>query len=212
MAKFNEILAGRYNRFLQKLFQLKGGPPSAQLASEVMPVFPFFSGVEHRYLEGWNEYMQWFQVAPVAAQSGAVRMRNPQASGLLVVVEKITYIVIDATADTPAVQHGPINTDLATLVINIKNRRDARIDPQAAAVILSQAAAAGSALASGNKLMIGVGPRTNGAFSGDFIQTQNQEITIFPGDALQVIGALVNTTFTCAIMWRERALEDSELK
>jgi len=35
MAKFNEILAGRYNRFLQKLFQMKGGPPSAQLSSEI---------------------------------------------------------------------------------------------------------------------------------------------------------------------------------
>ncbi len=212
MARFNEILAGRYNRFLQKLFQLKGGPPAAQLASEVMPIFPFFSGVENRYLEGWNEYMQWFQIAAVAAQTGAVRMRNPPTSNVMVVIEKITYIVIDVTADTPAVQQGPITTDLATLVTGIKNRRDSRIDPQAASVILSQAAAAGSALASGNKLMIGVGPRANGAFSGDFIQTVDQEITVLPGDALQVIGGLVNATFTCAIMWRERPIEESELK
>src|SRR5882762_4396490 len=39
MARFNEILTGRYNRFLQKLLQMKGGPPSAQLASEIQPGF-----------------------------------------------------------------------------------------------------------------------------------------------------------------------------
>src|SRR5712691_10541637 len=91
MAKFNEILAGRYNRFLQKLFQLKGGPPSAQLASEVMPVFPFFSGREHRYLEGWNTYS--FQRAEVAtaAITSVVRIRNPVVSNTIAIFERIIF-------------------------------------------------------------------------------------------------------------------------
>src|SRR5258708_26699837 len=35
MARFNEILVGRYNRYLQKLLGIKGPPPSAQRSPEV---------------------------------------------------------------------------------------------------------------------------------------------------------------------------------
>src|SRR5467141_5154557 len=90
MARFNEILAGRYNRFLQKLFQLKGGPPAAQLASEVMPVFPFFSGVEHRYLEGWYRYYGQLSVAAIAAVGPSYQIRNPLNSEVVAVIERLT--------------------------------------------------------------------------------------------------------------------------
>ncbi len=39
MALFNEILVGRYNRFLQRLLSMKGHPPAPQLASEIQPNF-----------------------------------------------------------------------------------------------------------------------------------------------------------------------------
>ena len=33
---FNEINAGRYNRLLQRLLSIKGGPPAATLAGDVL--------------------------------------------------------------------------------------------------------------------------------------------------------------------------------
>src|SRR5258708_40367383 len=89
MARFNEILAGRYNRYLQKLFVLKGGPPSAQLASEVMPTFSFFTGVENRYLAGWDRFGNSSSQAGVAAVTSGIRLRNPLGSGTIAVDENI---------------------------------------------------------------------------------------------------------------------------
>src|SRR5467141_951604 len=115
MARFNEILAGRYNRFLQKLFQLKGGPPSAQLASEVMPVFPFFTGVEHRYLEGWDRYAIFLTQPAVAAQNSALRIRNPATSNIVIVIEGIIFKNNSGAAMALLIDHGPIGVDLGTL-------------------------------------------------------------------------------------------------
>jgi hypothetical protein len=54
MAKYNEILTGRYNRFIQKLFSMKGPAPAPQLSSDIAMQMSFFNGVENRYLEGWD--------------------------------------------------------------------------------------------------------------------------------------------------------------
>src|SRR6266851_4747570 len=56
MARFNEILVGRYNRSLQKLLSMKGQAVMPQLASELQPTFSFFSGAENRYLESWERF------------------------------------------------------------------------------------------------------------------------------------------------------------
>ncbi len=56
MARYNEILVGRYNRFLQKLLSMKGPASMPQLAGELQATFPFFNGVENRNLEGWGRW------------------------------------------------------------------------------------------------------------------------------------------------------------
>jgi hypothetical protein len=66
MARYNEILVGRYNRMLQKLFGTKGDPPSPQLAGDIQPSFGLFSGNEHRYLEAWQRYVGVIEKLAVA--------------------------------------------------------------------------------------------------------------------------------------------------
>src|SRR6266478_3124367 len=109
MAKFNEILAGRYNRFLQKLFQLKGGPPSAQLASEVMPIFPFFNGRENRWLEGWNTFALVRAENALAGFSSVVRLRNPPSSNIICIFERLLFFNFNVNS-VPALRSGPTVT------------------------------------------------------------------------------------------------------
>src|SRR5258707_1317441 len=88
MAIFNEILSGRYNRALQKIFCIKGPPPVRQLAGEIQPSHFFYSGVETRALEEWYRYgLLLSQVAGVG--QAAARLRNPTGSNRLVVLERI---------------------------------------------------------------------------------------------------------------------------
>jgi len=44
----------------------------------------------------------------------------------------------------------------------------------------------------------------------DFIGTDIQEITLLPGDALQVEDTVVNQQVVVSFIWRERLLEESE--
>src|SRR5260370_24014979 len=89
MAYTNEILVGRVNRGLQKLFGIKGPSPVPQLASDVQAVHPLFNGVENRYLDGWNRFgAQTSQGASVGNISG-FRIRNPSTSNVIAVFEKI---------------------------------------------------------------------------------------------------------------------------
>jgi hypothetical protein len=91
MAKFNEILVGRFNRALQKLLSMKGGPPSAQLATEITPNIQFNSmGQDFRALEDWYRFGIISNIGPVAAAQSGVRLRNPANSNRIAVFEKIS--------------------------------------------------------------------------------------------------------------------------
>ena len=93
MARFNEILAGRFNRALQKFLSMKGGPPAAQLASEIGAMFVFNRmGADFRYLESWNRYGVTFTIGGVALNQGTFRLRNPLGSNVIAVVEKLNFI------------------------------------------------------------------------------------------------------------------------
>src|SRR5437899_5615173 len=122
MARFNEILVGRYNRFLQKLFQIKGSPPSPQLGGDIQPSFAVFSGVENRYLEAWQKFGNTIVAAAVAAQNSAVRIRNPVASNVVAVLEKVS--IANAIADTITLNNQTADANLASTAGSI--RLDAR--------------------------------------------------------------------------------------
>lgn len=205
MARFNEILAGRYNRYLQKLFQLKGGPPAAQLASEVMPVYPFFAGRENRFLEGWSTFGHVRNIVPVAAVNGAYRIRNPVGSNLIAIFEKI--MVGFTAADQPILQLQATTGDLITPFTIIPTRWDAR-QGQIGSGLVQSDSSGGSVVALQAKMQAFF--PANGTI--DFINTDVAELPLLPGDAIQVQSGQANQGLVVTWLWRERQLEDSELK
>src|SRR5260221_11140349 len=88
MAVYNEIGIGRWNRFIQKLTDIKGGPPARQLSSEIAFQHEIFSGQEVRSLQGWDRFGLGSSVAAVVGQQSAARIRNPAGSNVVAVIEK----------------------------------------------------------------------------------------------------------------------------
>ena len=61
-----------------------------QLSSELQASFPFFNGVENRYLEGWDLFGFLIGALPGGiGNRSAIRLRNPVASNVLVVIFKL---------------------------------------------------------------------------------------------------------------------------
>lgn len=204
MAIVNEILAGRINRFAQKLFSMKGPASLRQLAGEVVTIVPLFNGAENRYLEGWERFGQLTSIGAAAGNTSEVRMRNPANSGVIAVVERITYFAT-ALLDQPTLGILTTNLDYAALVTVVASRLDARGRPRTS-MIFSAQNAAGGAGAFNTVLQIQVPVNT----TGDFIITDIQEIPLLPGDAFTVASNVVNIPIFVSWMWRERPLEDSE--
>jgi hypothetical protein len=206
MAKYNEILTGRHNRFLQKLFSMKGGPPAPQLASEIQMVHPFFHGSENRYLEGWNRFGAVINLAAVAANQSGIRLRNPTGSNIVIVLEKL-FLSLQAGVQFLAVQ-GPAGTDLATVATSAGLNFDTRGNPGCVGILSSQNNAVSVPALTSSQIYWLINALA--AISTDIILTDNQELTILPGVAHQWTVTNVNNALAMAIWWRERFLEDSE--
>lgn len=201
MARFNEIQVGRFNRFFQKLMNIKSeGGPAPQLASEIQPVHTLFHGEENRWAEGWDLYGGSLAVGAVAAQNDAYLLRNPPVSNIVAVVTRITMNV--AVASTINLRIGPTAADYTT-AFN-PGRFDARsIRPNSMCRLSGQNNAA---------------PAQQLVWSGDMttinefkeILPAGLEIPVLPGDALELETGAVNLGTRFAVFFRERFLEDSE--
>jgi hypothetical protein len=203
MARFNEILVGRYNRFLQKLLQMKGGPPSPQLSSEISVSFVLFNGAENRYLEGWNRFAIVLNaVAPPAGQRAGIRLRNPSGSNVIVVIEQV--MLGSTLADTPLLELTQISTDLTTLS-NVVGRVDSRHAQKSSTVLSKSDAATGAVLT--QQIMQWFIPA---GISQAAFNTENQELPVLPGDALSMYCGNLAQAFQVSLLWRERMLEESE--
>jgi hypothetical protein len=198
MAKFNEILAGRYNRALQKLFGMKGEVPSPQLSSEVNATVTFFWGVEMRYLEAWQRFGETFLQGAVAAQNSAVKFRNPAGSNVIAVLEKL--VIFEATADTFFIDNSGPDTDLTGA--SGGHRMDSR-GSQNSTLLVS----GGNNVATATTVY---GTNVQASIPLDVIVFEEQEIPILPGDNLLIRSLGVNVAIRVSFMWRERFLEESE--
>jgi hypothetical protein len=198
MARFNEILVGRFNRALQKFTGIKGEAPAPQLASEIMPVAPIPLGAEFRYLESWDRFFSYVLAPAGAAANSIVRLRNPVGQNVIAVLEKIT-VVNNNQGVTAAL--GPFTADLATIVN--PGRMDAR-GRFRSALILSTAAGTPAGVAT---LWSSV-PGANGVT--EVIASDIQEIQLLPGDIFEAYGNGLNTAQAFVLWWRERYLEESE--
>lgn len=205
MARFNEIQVGRYNRFIQKIFSIKGPPSMAQVAAELQPVFTFFNGAENRYLENWNRFGQSMLGTAVAAQNVAFRMRNPATSNVIAVIEKAAWSNVTAAPDQPFMQENAGTTDLAGIFTITAARFDSRGSPQPSCVL---SGGNNTASIGGSKMQAALAANS----TYDFIGTDIQEFPLLPGDILQFVSTAVNIAPFMNIWWRERFLEDSEVK
>jgi hypothetical protein len=210
MARFNEILVGRFNRFAQKYFSMKGGPVAAQLASEIGLTHEFFNGIENRSLEGWNNFWGVFPVAAFATGVGAIRFRNPKVSNVIAIFEALSFYTLVGN-DQLSVEQQPTTGDLSSSGYTNFARKDARIDAPGALVgqqptlVLSN-----SATGFTGGLLVRYQAAVTANQTYDAIKTHDQEVVLAPGDALQLSSNVANTLVFFNAMWRERFLDDGE--
>lgn len=196
VARFNEILVGRYNRLFQKLFSIKATAPVPTLSTEIQPQLGAFSGEENRYLEGWLLFGIGIEQPGVAAQTSTIRMRNPAGSNIIAVITSIG-ITCSPSAGLFS-RFGPVSVDLATL--QNPTRLDARHADNSS--ILFSRTTNGTTFG-GN---IGIyNPQTLTPFF--FSLT---EFPLLPGDGFQIDTGQANITLDVNILFRQRFLEESE--
>ena len=209
MAVFNEILSGRFNRFLQKHFSVKGAPPVRQLGSEVMPVIHVHSGVENFYLQSWEPFSFGESLSGGAGVANLHQMRNPTGSNVICVIEKILLVAGSVATTTIALTQGAVAADLATLHPATASRLDNRGRPQPTAIFSNTQVAVPTDLANTMAFVL-LGQTSGFPVTFDYILTDGQEFPLLPGDGLRVRNATVNNSDSWFVMWRERFLEDSE--
>jgi hypothetical protein len=205
MARFNEILTGRHNRLMQKLFSMKGGPPAPQLSTEVQPNFDLEdSPIELRFLKGEYEYGVSVNPPVVAAQFSLLQLRNPPTSGVIAIIEHI-YMFNISGPQQYQVQFGqPGLNDLATILVS--RSRDGRNKAQSAMVATSGSVTAGSQIGA-NMAQLGV---SGANITERFPNFREGALVLTPNDEVRVIGLTAATSDFYSILWRERMIEDSE--
>jgi hypothetical protein len=195
-----KLYAGRFNRFVEKLFNTKEGRSSLDTISPEIGInYTVLTGVEDRYLQEWRRYGFFSTVTAVAADFGAIEIRPP--SNIIAVIE---YVTVDCAVNTPfrlVIQPG--TTDLSTT--GTGNRIDAR-GAQASASIAST-----GVLVSLSTLGRIVHGNVLANSMVQLINNPNQELTILPGDLFSMQCDTPNQAVTFSVMWRERVLESSEL-
>jgi hypothetical protein len=203
MGVYNEIGIGRWNRFIQKLTDMKGGPPARQLASEIQFTHDIESGVENRYLQSWDRFSAVITAGPTAAQNSAIQIRNPATSNIIIAIERWTLrssIAAEIFIGTQAVSA----LDLTNVFTGF--RIDARSQRATGTAILS----AGVNVAA---LPVTIFSASSPVAATDVSLVDadgNQEFSLAPGDSMRVTTTQVNTLLTANFRWRERFLEPAE--
>ncbi len=183
-----------------------------QLSSELQASFPFFNGVENRYLEGWDLFGFLIGALPGGiGNRSAIRLRNPVASNVLVVIFKL-LIANDQGAsisDNPTVTRNVISTDFATLAVPTNSRMDARGRPNPTLTISTGTNVGGITGTSFFRAGVAFGSVAGSEI--DMLSTDIHEIPVLPGDAIDVYANNTNQgAGAISVWWRERFLEESE--
>lgn len=208
MAIFNEILSGRYNRALQKIFAIKGSAPVRQLGGEILPIHALWSGVENRFLEQWNRFASAGTAAGGVGNFSQVMLRNPVTSGVIAVIERISFCEVGAadlifiSQDTGTAQLGVAQGQRC--LDNRAVRGATQTLGPACQVFTNNA---GVSVTGG---VIAKIPTQANVDYPYLIMDENQEITLAPGDVLEITTSSLNVSLNYSILWRERALEESE--
>lgn len=203
-AVYNELQVGRFNRYLQKLLSMKGPASMNTLAPELMPSIVFPTGAEDRYLQGWDRFGIAFQIGGIAAQTTNGRIRNPAASNVVAVLEKIFVDDTNVGNDIFTLGVGKQAADLGTLISTVGSRLDPRGRDSSSLII----SGGNNALLGGAAILTEEQDTTSRGL--EFITTDIQELPLLPGDAYSIISSPSAPNVRFSFWWRERFLEDSE--
>jgi len=210
MAFPNEILVGRFNKALNAVFGIKGQTPSATIGNEILPVYTLESETSLKWQFGWSRWAAAVDKAAVVGNISFSQISNPVGSGVIAVIEKIAVNTPNAPAGTniqilmnnavtgggTAIVPGPLDFrqgPLATANSALKLFRNS-----------NAAAPAGAVIWSWNNI--------TGNLFQDIQFTTNQEITLTPGTVMTALASTGNQEFLTIWWWRERVMEDSELR
>jgi len=206
MAKYNEILVGRFNRALQKLMGMKGGPPAGQLSGDIQANIQFNSmGQDFRALEDWYRFGIFMQLGGSAAVQNQIRMRNPANSNRIIIFEKIVVNNSVATASTFDLETQTTNTDLGTIIPSTSNLSWDKRKNVGSGIIMSQQINALALSLIREEVLLPAGQPPYW-----FIRRDDEEIILSPGEAIQVRQQTVNQQLSVTWWWRERFFEESE--
>jgi hypothetical protein len=211
MALINELQVGRFNRLAQKLLSMKGHAAVNTLSPELSFAVNPFHGAENRYLESWDLFGVTVAQAAIVGQVAVFSLRNPAGSNVVAVVTRAQ--LVDGAAGTAAA------TDTLALARNATTDQnnltaalgwDLRGRPSSSLIFSNNT---GAPAATGGTLL-GIASQT-GAVNAtlEFIPGGGiNEIPLMPGTALRMAASANNIAALGGFWWRERSLEDSELR
>lgn len=201
----SSIYVARLNRFVERIFNVKGGPAVLDIDPTVHFEVQFKSGTEDRYLQGWERFAVNLSVTGGAAQTGAIQLRNPLGSNVLAVVEKVMITAL-TVADTPTLQRSGPNTADLTTVVGLTNNRvpDSRGRSTPTLIASTSTNATGTGLS-----MARASLAINANY--DYIVGEDQELPLLPDNAISIISNTAAAQLMTSWWWRERGLETSEL-
>lgn len=192
----------RVNRWIERVFNARGGSPVvSDVDSSIHVDYDFASGVEDRYLQGWNRFGAAGVIVAVAAQTSSMQIRNPTGSNVIAILERITFHSGAATISQFNISQAARTVDYGSLITPM--RLDPRGNPGSAMVV--------SSTANGSTFNTVLALNGNNSTNFEGILTQNGEFVLVPGDCVAVTDQTANETLVCSFLWRERGLEPSEL-
>lgn len=210
MAVYNEILAGRLNRFVQKLLSIKGPTSLVAVSADLRFIHPISSGIENQYLQGWDHFgLATFVGAAGAGNLSLFELRNPPGSGIVGVVTRAFGGESIATntafgLNTQLQLARGATTDQNTLLSPIGWDQRGRPAPT---LITSSNTAAVTGVGGIHQIL---GQASAPAFALTELMAPGLEIPVLPGTAVYIQSGNVNVALEAMFWWRERPLEDSE--
>jgi len=187
---------------LGKLFGMKGGPPSPQLASEIIPYLALPTFDDNLVLYGYQKFASSGIIAANVANAAQVRMRNPLAANIIVLIKQFWARSAAATVLNFFMNQPTTVADLGT--VTSTTGIDGRGPSRAAAVASETSAVA--ATGAGAQFWT----RRLNALNTDQEFLAGELITLSPGGYFEVDTSAINQDMTWNLVWLERYLEESE--
>ena len=203
-----EIQGGRWDKFLRKLFPVKGQVIAPNLAPELTPIVevqPYRSELE--YLIGDRLCGRAAEVAAVAGNYSCLQLSNPADSGHLVIVDGVHYGTLVANATMSLGMFVGATTAPNAGLGAVRDTRWPGGGLAAAAGYTVGVTAFGNTVAAASATIFLV--RTL-ASNGMSIMHHPGMFVISPGYCFEIRTAVVNIAATMSILWREREFEPSE--